>query len=629
MQLFPKRIFIQFGTIFALLVVNSLTKVDGQTQQASSHHDYCIIGAGPSGLQMGYFLEKSGRDYIIFERTNTSGNFFTKYPRHRTLISINKRNTGRTNKEFNMRHDWNSLLSDKEHLKLRYYSKEMFPHADVLVKYLSDFQRMNNLNVQFNTEVSNIQTVRNDSVKEKHTFTMSDQYNNIYACRWLIVATGLWKPNIPRFDGIELTQGYESISINPEDFEGKSVLILGRGNSAFETANAIYGATNVIHMVARSRVRLAWATHYVGDLRAVNNGVLDTYQLKSLDGIAEAFLSDETKLMSKNGKFQLVTDDEFFDNFAFRESYDVIIRCLGFTFDDELFYNTTEPKRGTGKLRKFPEISPVYESTNIPGMYFSGTITHSLDFRMSAGGFIHGFRYTARTLHRYLEWHNHGKEWPSVKLPVNDVLYYTIKRINEAAGIYQMFQVLIDVIILNEDHTEVTYVQEVPLKMLHKLPEVTGIPCKEIIAIVFQYGANFSGPGNDVFREDRANVNPEKADKSNFLHPVLYHYKNLPSEKQMLNLRSKELLPTPDDIHHMVEDFLTVWDTPNSHIFPLRRFLENVFNKDLRHFFSSTCAKFLLTLTSLPLFCEQYYMKGQGLTGSDLLLEMIEQQLAA
>eukprot|EP00106_Octopus_bimaculoides_P006681 XP_014774123.1 PREDICTED: FAD-dependent oxidoreductase domain-containing protein 2-like [Octopus bimaculoides] len=165
--------------------------------------------------------------------------------------------------------------------------------------------------------------------------------------------------------------------------------------------------------------------------------------------------------------------------------------------------------------------------------------------------------------------------------------------------------------------------------MLHKLPEVTGIPCKEIIAIVFQYGANFSGPGNDVFREDRANVNPEKADKSNFLHPVLYHYKNLPSEKQMLNLRSKELLPTPDDIHHMVEDFLTVWDTPNSHIFPLRRFLENVFNKDLRHFFSSTCAKFLLTLTSLPLFCEQYYMKGQGLTGSDLLLEMIEQQLAA
>jgi len=41
----------------------------------------------------------------------------------------------------------------------------------------------------------------------------------------------------------------------------------GRGNSAFELANDIYGVTNLIHMVARSRVRLSWSTHYVGDLR--------------------------------------------------------------------------------------------------------------------------------------------------------------------------------------------------------------------------------------------------------------------------------------------------------------------------------------------------------------------------
>ena len=40
------------------------------------------------------------------------GSFFTRYPRHDKLISINKRFTGKTNKEFNMRHDWNSLLSD-------------------------------------------------------------------------------------------------------------------------------------------------------------------------------------------------------------------------------------------------------------------------------------------------------------------------------------------------------------------------------------------------------------------------------------------------------------------------------------------------------------------------------------
>ena len=71
---------------------------DDHSKLTSVFHEYCVIGAGPSGLQMGFFLERAGRDYIIFEKSNTPGNFYTKYPRHRTLISINKRNTGSTNK---------------------------------------------------------------------------------------------------------------------------------------------------------------------------------------------------------------------------------------------------------------------------------------------------------------------------------------------------------------------------------------------------------------------------------------------------------------------------------------------------------------------------------------------------
>ena len=39
------------------------------------------------------------------------------------------------------------------------------------------------------------------------------------------------------------------------------------GNAAFETADALYGHTNMVHMLSRSRARLAWSTHYVGDLR--------------------------------------------------------------------------------------------------------------------------------------------------------------------------------------------------------------------------------------------------------------------------------------------------------------------------------------------------------------------------
>ena len=36
--------------------------------QANVFHEYCVIGAGPAGLQMGYFLQDKKRDYIIFEK---------------------------------------------------------------------------------------------------------------------------------------------------------------------------------------------------------------------------------------------------------------------------------------------------------------------------------------------------------------------------------------------------------------------------------------------------------------------------------------------------------------------------------------------------------------------------------
>ena len=37
---------------------------------------------------------------------------------------------GSTNKEFNFRHDWNSLITHNQSLQMKYYSKKYFPHAD-------------------------------------------------------------------------------------------------------------------------------------------------------------------------------------------------------------------------------------------------------------------------------------------------------------------------------------------------------------------------------------------------------------------------------------------------------------------------------------------------------------------
>ena len=45
--------------------------------------------------------------------------------------------SGRINKEFSFRHDWNSLISDDETLQMKHYTKAYFPHADDYVSWPS------------------------------------------------------------------------------------------------------------------------------------------------------------------------------------------------------------------------------------------------------------------------------------------------------------------------------------------------------------------------------------------------------------------------------------------------------------------------------------------------------------
>lgn len=73
------------------------------------------VGAGPGGLQLAHYLHAAGRDYVVLDREATAGNFFHHFPRYRKLISVNKRFTGTEHLDFNLRFDWNSLLSDPSH----------------------------------------------------------------------------------------------------------------------------------------------------------------------------------------------------------------------------------------------------------------------------------------------------------------------------------------------------------------------------------------------------------------------------------------------------------------------------------------------------------------------------------
>lgn len=170
------------GLLLTMALCPALTLHPAEAR-APAPRDYCVLGAGPAGLQMAYFLQRAARDYVVFERASGPGSFFTRYPRHRKLISINKRHTGRTNAEFNLRHDWNSLLSHDPRLLFRRYSQAYFPDAGDMVRYLGDFAGRLGLRVRYNTTIAHVTLDKDRRAWNGHYFILTDQKGQEYRCR--------------------------------------------------------------------------------------------------------------------------------------------------------------------------------------------------------------------------------------------------------------------------------------------------------------------------------------------------------------------------------------------------------------------------------------------------------------
>src|SRR5204862_5246541 len=113
--------------------------------------------------------------------------------------------------ELNLRWDWNSLLSDSEEMLFKHYSKEYFPKATDMVRYLNDFADHFELRVKYDVRVA--------QVTRGEVFTLTDTTGEVYRCRRLIIATGFTKVHIPPIDGIELAQNYADASVNPDEFK--------------------------------------------------------------------------------------------------------------------------------------------------------------------------------------------------------------------------------------------------------------------------------------------------------------------------------------------------------------------------------------------------------------------------
>lgn len=500
-------------------------------------HDYLIIGAGPAGLQLGYHLAKAGRSYLILEAGENAGTFFETHPRHRQLISINKVYTGYEDPEVNLRFDWNSLLSDSEELLFKNYSKDYFPTADLLVDYLRDYARHYELAVRYRTEVV--------KVERDGVFTVTDRDGNGFRGKRLIVATGLHKPYLPPIPGIEDTENYCDVSVDPEDFANQRVLVLGKGNSGFETADNLIGRAAVIHIASPHPVHLAWQTHHVGHLRAVNNNFLDTYQLKSQNAVLDCVVKS---IERRGDEYVVAVAYTHADEEAEALVYDRVICCTGFRLDTSIFGDSCRPQLAIKD--RFADLTSAWESVDVPDLYFAGTLMQMRDFKKYTSGFIHGFRYNVRSLHRIMEERYHAVDWPEQRIDASPegLTRAVIERVNRTSGLWQQFSFLCDVIVVAEDSRSARCYEELPVDYVRD----TGLGRS---ADYYTLNLEFGKTQADPFHVQR-HPDPAHAEDSFFLHPVVRHF------------HGSRLVGE----HHVLEDLAGEWKNPTAHVAPLAEF---------------------------------------------------------
>ena len=480
-----------------------------------------ILGAGPAGCQMAYFFQKDKVPYLVLERSKAAGAFFDSYPQSGRLISINKKNTGSTCKDFALRHDWNSLLSDDLSMRFTEFSDEYYPDKEDLHIYLNRFAKRFQLNIRYECSIYRI-----EQTPEK-TYLVHFLYKgkpSQLACKKLIVATGLGlplKPDIPMniqkpiLHYAEFPKNYFLDKENLDRYANKSLLIVGNGNSAYELGNLLtpYCSSIIIH--GRKPKKWASSTHYTGDLRSIYLPYLDTFLLKSLNAWnhcpqSKLFLDQETAeskyILSYICSNECDTKHQFYEDSL--DGFDEVIFCTGWKFDTSLFdfqlYVTADGK--------YPMISPYFEAVNNPNLYFIGSLGHSLDYKKGSGGFIHGFRYLIQFFYRF----HYTKQFLQLAFRSDTkelLIQHILERINTASSLYQMYGQLADFFYIQGD--TIHYIQDIVADYAnspdHSYDRYSFLLMleygKDILTDIYEFGEKRSGVGTEC--------------KSTLLHPVL------------------------------------------------------------------------------------------------------------
>lgn len=184
------------------------TKVSDAYPVSMQTHDIVIIGGGQMGLSLGYYLRRANADFIILDVEDGPGGAW--------------------------RHGWDSLrlFSPAGYSSLPGWlmpppNHEGYPTRDDVLEYLTRYEARYQLPIRRPLKVTSVE--RGDG----HLKVKTD--HSAFAAKAVVSATGTWShPYIPDVPGRDLFKGQQIHSahyVQPDDYAGQTVIVVGGGNS--------------------------------------------------------------------------------------------------------------------------------------------------------------------------------------------------------------------------------------------------------------------------------------------------------------------------------------------------------------------------------------------------------------
>lgn len=310
-----------------------------------------IIGAGPAGLKAAQEAEERGIDYLVLERGENGQSWKEIRPDLPMLSPCHPQR------------DWTSLSNQFPIWKMGV--RRPFCSSMEFCNYLDAFSDHFKLKIETHCEVREIN-------HDGEQFIVQSRGKATYKAPILLVATGIFgNPFIPNVSGIQdnpyvmHSHHYRSA----DDFKGQSVLVVGAGNSAAETAIDLT-RTAMVYLVSRKDLQY----------------FADTQKLYHIRGVSESFLKELIKmeLVRYRAHQEIQYIDEGMVHFKdWKLQTHKIIFATGYHGHIDVLKNF--------KLRvnksNYPEVSYSGESIQFPNLFFGGP----LSFQNTASIVIHGF----------------------------------------------------------------------------------------------------------------------------------------------------------------------------------------------------------------------------------------------